>query len=154
MKFQFTCKRSRNVYRTFTVWLTAAIFTLSALHAQSAEQLKHKVLIQVSEDSVERLMAALNAAKFVQEEYGAPNVSVALVVIGPGVQTLKYYAPIPIADRVKQAKANGIRIVLCDYSMRAAKLRPSDMLREVSFVRSGVAEIIEKQHQGWAYLKP
>ena len=132
----------------------AIILVGAVIDANAAEQLKYKVLIQVSEDSMERLMAALDAAKFLQEEYGAPNVSISLVVSGSGVKTLKYYAPIPVADRVKQAKFNGVRIAVCDYSMRAAKLRPSDMLRELSFVRSGVGEIIEKQHQGWTYLRP
>jgi len=140
--------------RSFTAWLLAALLALSAISTQAAEQLKYKVLLQVSEDSVERLMTALNAAKFVQQEYGAPNVSVEIVVFGSGVQTLKYYAPIPVGDRVRLAKANGVQISVCDYSMRAAKLRPSDMLRDVSFVRSGVGEIIEKQQQGWVYVHP
>lgn len=140
--------------RGVRAWLMALMLVTAAFAAQAAEQLKYKVLIQVSEDSVERLMEALNAAKFVQEEYGAPNVSLVILVFGPGVQTLKHYAPIPVGDRVRQAKANGVRIAICDYSMRMAKLRPSDMLRDVSFVRSGVGEIIEKQQQGWVYLHP
>lgn len=135
-------------------WLIALILSLNSLSAVAAEQVKHRLLIQVSEDSVERLMAALNAAKFVQDQYGAPNVEIEIVVFGPGVQTLKYYAPKPVPDRVKQEKYNGIRIVACDYSMRAAKLRPSDMLREVSYVPSGVVEIMEKEQLGWSYIRP
>ena len=134
--------------------LLAIALIMTALNAHAAEQLKYNLLLQVSEDSVERLMAALNAARFVQQEYGPPNVNVKIVVFGPGVQTLKYYAPIPVADRVKQAKANGVQIVVCDCSMRAAKLRPSDMLREVTFVRSGIGEIMEKEQRGWVYVRP
>jgi len=134
--------------------LLAIALIMTALNAHAAEQLEYNLLLQVSEDSVERLMAALNAARFVQQEYGPPNVNVKIVVFGPGVQTLKYYAPIPVADRVKQAKANGVQIVVCDYSMRAAKLRPSDMLREVTFVRSGIGEIMEKEQRGWVYVRP
>lgn len=135
----------------FIVTLCLAFMSISA-HA--AEEVKNRLLIQVSEDSVERLSAALNAAKFVQAQYGAPNVEIEIVVFGPGVQTLQYYAPKPIPERVKQEKYNGIRIVVCDYSMRAAKLRPSDMLREVSYVPSGVVEIMEKQKLGWSYIRP
>ena len=135
-------------------WLIALILSLTSLSAVAAEQVKHRLLIQVSEDSVERLMAALNAAKFVQDQYGAPNVEIEIVVFGPGVQTLKYYAPKPVPDRIKQEKYNGIRIVACDYSMRAAKLRPSDMLREISYVPSGVVEIMEKEQLGWSYIRP
>jgi len=135
-------------------WLMAVVLSLASLSAVAAEQVKHRLLIQVSEDSIERLMAALNAAKFVQAQYGAPNVEIEIVVFGPGVQTLKYYAPKPVPDRVKQEKYNGIRILVCDYSMRAAKLRPSDMLREVSYVPSGVVEIMEKEQLGWSYIRP
>jgi hypothetical protein len=125
-----------------------------SLVGHAAEQVKEHLLIQVSEDSIEQLNSALNAAKFVQAQYGAPNVEIEIVVFGPGVQTLKYYAPKPIPERVKQEKYNGIRIVVCDYSMRAAKLRPSDMLRDVSYVPSGVVEIMEKQKLGWSYVRP
>lgn len=135
-------------------WLFAIALSLTSLNAIAAEQVKHRLLIQVSEDSVERLMMALNAAKFVQAQYGAPNVEIEIVVFGPGIQTLKYYAPKPVPDRVRQEKYNGIRIIACDYSMRAAKLRPSDMLREISYVPSGVVEIMEKQQLGWSYIRP
>lgn len=132
----------------------AIVLSLASVSAVAAEQVKHRLLIQVSEDSLERLMAALNAAKFVQDQYGAPNVEIEIVVFGPGVQTLKYYAPKPVPDRIKQEKYNGIRILACDYSMRAAKLRPSDMLREISYVPSGVIEIMEKEQLGWTYIRP
>ena len=135
-------------------YLVVIMLWLGMAGAEAAEQVKYSVVIQVSEDSVERLMLALNTAKYVQQEYGAANVNVEVVIYGPGVQTMKFYAPIPVADRVKQAKYNGVKIAVCDQSMRAAKLRPSDMLKEISFVRSGATEIIEKTHQGWAYLRP
>lgn len=135
-------------------WLFAIVLSLANFSAIAAEQVKHRLLIQVSEDSIERLMMALNAAKFVQAQYGAPNVEIEIVVFGPGIQTLKYYAPKPVPDRVRQEKYNGIRIVACDYSMRAAKLRPSDMLREISYVPSGVVEIMEKEQLGWSYIRP
>jgi intracellular sulfur oxidation DsrE/DsrF family protein len=130
------------------------IVLLASTTIHAAEQIKYQLLLQVSEDSVEKLMMALNTAKFVQQEFGAPNVNVEIVVFGPGVQTLKYYAPIPVADRVREAKYNGIRIVACDYSMKAAKLKPAQMLREVVFVKSGAVEMMEKQSQGWQYIRP
>ena len=135
-------------------WLLAVLLSLVSVHAFAAEQVKHRLILQVSDDSLERLMAALNAAKFVQDQYGAPNVEIEIVVFGPGVQTLKYYAPRPIPAIVKQEKYNGVRILVCDYSMRLAKLRPSDMLREISFVPSGIDEIMEKEQLGWVYIKP
>jgi intracellular sulfur oxidation DsrE/DsrF family protein len=138
----------------FKLWLVASLFALSSGLGYAAEQVKHRLLLQVSDDSVEKIMLALNTAKYVQQEFGAANVEIQIVVFGPGVQTLKYYAPIPVADRVKEAKYEGIRVYVDDYSMRAAKLKPAMMLREVAYVRSAATDIMEKVEQGWVLIRP
>ncbi len=122
--------------------------------AVSAEQVKYRLILQVSEDSVDRLMVALNNARNVQQQFGPEHVEVQIVVFSGGVQTVKFYAPIPVAERVKQAKYEGVRLLVCENSMRAAKLTPSQMLQEVGYVPSGVAEIVEKVSQGWVNVKP
>jgi len=120
----------------------------------AVEQLKYHLLLQVSEDSVDRLNLALNNARNVMQAFGPKNIEVELVVFGAGVQTLKYYAPIPIKDKVKELTSEGLRIVVCEQALRAAHLRPADMLEEVRYVPSGVAEIVEKHTLGWAYIRP
>ncbi len=122
--------------------------------AHAVDRMKYRLQLQVSEDSVERLMLALNIAKHVQNEFGPTNVDVQIVVFGPGVQTLKYYAPIPVATRVREAKYNGVRIEACLYSMRAAHLKPAQMLPEINYVPSGVVDMMEKQSQGWITIRP
>lgn len=135
-------------------WLFALItlFLLSA--AQAAEPVKYRLLLQVSEDNVDRMQVAITNAMRVQEEFGPANVEVEIVAYSGGIQTLKYYAPIPIADMVKEAYNEGIRFVVCESSMKSAKLKPSQMLPQVTYVRAGVAEIMEKVDQGWIYVRP
>ncbi len=122
--------------------------------AWSSETPRYSLLLQVSEDSLDKLNLALNNAKDVQKSFGPENIEVEIVVFGAGVHTLKYYAPAPISDKVKAATYSGVRIVLCEISMRAANLRPSDMLQSVRYVPSGVAEIVEKHTLGWTYIRP
>ena len=127
---------------------------LLAFSSFAAEQVKYRMLLQVSEDSVDKLNLALNNAYNAQMAFGPENMEVEIVVFGAGVNTLKYYAPIPIAHKVKEAKYAGVRIVACEIAMRTHKLRPSDMLPEVRYVESGVAELVEKQTEGWSYVRP
>jgi len=122
--------------------------------AWSIEAPRYRLLLQVSEDSLDKLNLALNNAKNVQKAFGPENVEIQMVVFGAGVNTLKYYVPAPIADKVKASVYSGVRIVLCEIAMRSARLRPSDMLQEVRYVPSGAAEIVEKHTQGWAYIRP
>jgi uncharacterized protein len=130
------------------------VFYLLTIASFAAEPIKYRLLLQVSEDSVDKLNLALNSAYNAQMAFGPENIEIEIVVFGAGVNTLKYYAPIPIADKVKEAKYAGVRIVACDKAMRTHKLRPSDMLPEVRYVESGVAEMVEKQTEGWSYVRP
>ena len=131
-----------------------AVFMLVGTSAQAAEQLKYRLLLQVSEDSVDHLVQALNNARSAQKEFGAGNIEVEIVVFGGGVNTLKFYAPIPVKDRVREVVTEGVRIVVSSKSMRAYHLRPSDMLEEVRYVESAVVELVEKQTLGWSYIRP
>jgi len=134
--------------------ILVVLLCLSTSIAVAAEQVKYRVLIQVDEDSIDKMNSALNSARNIQHVFGPENIEVEIVVYGDGVKTLKYYAPIPIADRVKEVTTEGVRIVACEIAMRTHKLRPSDMLEQVRYVQSGVAEIIEKQTEGWSYIRP
>jgi intracellular sulfur oxidation DsrE/DsrF family protein len=134
--------------------IIVSLLCMFALSANAAEQVKHRVLLQVSEDSIDKMVSALNTARNVQHIFGPENIEIQIVVYGPGVKTLKYYAPIPIADRIKEVTTEGVRVVACEIAMRTHKLRPSDMLQQVRYVQSGVAELIEKQTAGWSYIRP
>ena len=110
---------------------------------------------------MKRLHSALNNAHDAQEALGSKNIEIEIVVFGAGVNTLKHQASIPnadkaqiIADKVKEAKEAGVRIVACDSTMQLLKLHPSDLLPEVQYVKSGVIELIEKQAEGWSYVRP
>ena len=134
--------------------LIALFLSLAALSATAAEQVKYRLVIQVSDDSIDRMNSALNTARNVQHIFGPENIEVEIVAYGDGIKALKYYAPIPIADKVKEVTTEGVRIVACEIAMRTHKLRPSDMIEQVRYVPSGVAEIVEKQTAGWSYIRP
>jgi len=131
-----------------------SIFLIVSSIVWSFESPRYRLLLQVSEDSLDKLNLALNNAKNAQKEFGPQNIEIEIVVFGGGVHTLKYYTPTPLADKLKQATYSGIRIVACETAMRTHHLRPSDMLQIVRYVKSGVAEIIEKDTQGWTYIRP
>ncbi len=135
-------------------FMLVILLSLTTTLASAAEQVKYRVLLQVNEDSIDKMNQALNTARNIQHVFGPENIEVQIVVFGDGITTLKYYAPIPIADKVKEVTTEGVRIVACEIAMRTNKLRPSDMLQQVRYVPSGVAEIVEKQTAGWSYIRP
>ena len=52
----------------------------------------------------------------------------------------------------KQSEA-GVRFAACQNTMRRRNISKEDLLPFVGTVDSGVAEVVRKQEEGWAYLK-
>ncbi|MDO8277891.1 MAG: DsrE family protein [Burkholderiaceae bacterium] len=125
----------------------------AAAHAQGAATGKrHKLVIQVSDNDPAKWNLALNNARNVQDDLGAANVDMEIVAYGPGIGMLKMEAP--VAARVSEAAKAGVKIIACENTMRAQKLTKDDMHASISYVTAGVTEIMKKQGEGWAYVRP
>jgi intracellular sulfur oxidation DsrE/DsrF family protein len=138
-------------------FLQAAMLSLSALlmggcaTAQTATA-SNKVVFQVSDNDPAKWNLALNNAKNVQEAFGADKVEVEIVVYGPGIGMLK--AESPIANRVTGATKAGVQVVACENTMTALKLTKADMHAAIGYVPAGVVELMQRQQQGWSYVRP
>ena len=113
---------------------------------------RNKVVIQVSDADPGKWNLALNNAKNIQTDLGAPNVDVEIVAYGPGIGMLKLDST--VGGRVDEAAAAGVKIVACENTMKGQKLTRTDMLNGIGYVEAGVVELMARQQQGWAYIRP
>jgi intracellular sulfur oxidation DsrE/DsrF family protein len=118
--------------------------------AQAAD--KSKIVIQVSDNDTAKWNLALNNAKNIQKDVGADNVVIEIVAFGPGVNMLK--AESEVGNRINDAVDTGVQVNACQNTMRNFKLSKEDMNARVGYVPSGVVEIMQRQQQGYAYLRP
>lgn len=123
-----------------------------AATAQTASAAKSKVVLQVSDADPARWGLALNNAKNVQQELGAGKVDIEIVAYGPGIGMLKSEAP--TANRITEAVQSGIKVVACENTMTTQKLTKADMHAAIGYAPSGVVEIMKRQGEGWAYVRP
>lgn len=123
-----------------------------ASHAVLAAD-KEKVVFQVSDKDPAKWNLALNNAKNVQHNLGGVDKSeVEIVVYGPGISMLT--ADSAVGNRVEEAKKAGVKIVACQNTMQSMKLTDADMLPNTSYVPAGVIELMHKQKEGYAYVRP
>jgi len=121
-----------------------------AVPVQAAE--KAKLVIQVSDNDPGKWNLALNNAKNIQNDLGKANVELEIIAYGPGIGMLK--AESEVGNRVADAVEAGVKVSACQNTMRNQKLVKEDMLSSVGYVTAGVVAIMQKQHQGYAYLRP
>ncbi len=121
--------------------------------AQGVETALLRAVIQVSDSDPHKWNLALNNARNVQDDLGGPEATeLEIVVYGPGIGMLK--ADSPVAKRVADALGKGIKLVACENTMKAQRLTYGDMLPNIGYVSAGVVELMKKQREGWAYIRP
>ena len=127
-----------------------AVLTHSAV--SMAAQQKAKIVLQVSDNDSAKWNLALNNARNAQDDLGKDNIDIEIVVYGPGIHMLRMEAT--TATRVTQAIKSGISIVACENTMTAQKINKADMHDAISYVPAGVIQLMKRQQQGWAYIRP
>ena len=134
---------------TFAV-LAAAVQVPTA--AAASTDAKSRVVMQVSDADPGKWNLALNNAKTVQNDLGASNVEVEIVAYGPGIGMLK--AESVVGNRIEEAMKAGVKVVACENTMHGQKLTKADMLNGIAYTPAGVTEIMRRQQEGWAYVRP
>ncbi|MDM7941676.1 MAG: DsrE family protein [Hydrogenophaga sp.] len=139
--------------RTLVLALALGSSTLlGAGCAYTPARQKTQVVLQVSDPDPAKWNLALNNARNAQADLGADKVDIEIVAYGPGINMLRFDAV--TANRVSDAVKSGVKIVACENTMTAQKIVKADMNPSITYVPAGVVHIMQRQHQGWAYVRP
>jgi len=130
--------------------LAVSVLGLATDSAMAKE--KEKVVIQVSDDNPKTWNQALNVVRNIQKSYGKDSVEVEVVAFGYGIGMLKMDST--VGNRIEDTLKSGARVYACENTMRGQKLSKDDMLSRIGYVPAGIIEIIAKQKQGWAVVRP
>ncbi len=130
------------------LWFAAGV---AGAQVQGTAQ-RSRVVIQVSDVEPAKWNLALNNARNIQTDVGAANVDIEIVAYGPGIGMLK--SDSVVGNRIDEAGKAGVKVVACENTMRGQKLTQADMLSGIGYVPSGVVELMQRQQQGWAYIRP
>ena len=137
---------------TLAVLLTGLLAACAQTPVAAAGGKANKVVLQVSDNDPAKWGLALNNAYNLQADVGADAVEIEIVVYGPGIGMLKTGSP--VAPRIASAMRSGIRVVACENTMTNQKLGKDDMLPSIGYVQAGVTQLMKRQQQGWAYIRP
>lgn len=143
--------------------LTLCLFTLMMIGvtpvkadtqslAQDPAVKPYRAVFQVSDGDPRKWNLTLINARNVQKEMGKTNVAIEIVVYGPAIDMLRIESE--VGPGVDEAIQSGIDIVACENTMIGLHISAMDMLPNIKYTRSGVAYLIEKQTQGYAYIRP
>jgi hypothetical protein len=113
---------------------------------------RNKLIFQVSDNDPAKWNLALNNASNVQQDIGKANVDIEIVAYGPGLGMLRMESP--VGNRVADALRSGVRVVACENTMTNQKIGRDAMLPNLGYVAAGVVELMQRQQDGYAYIRP
>lgn len=134
------------------VGLAPAVAYSQSKPAQAQQAERQNIVLQVSDADPAKWNLALNNAENVQQALGKDKVTVEIVAYGPGIDMLK--AESKVADRLNGAMDRNVALIACAASMKKAKVSEADLAGGVNVVPGGVIHIMQRQREGWAYVRP
>jgi uncharacterized protein len=98
--------------------------------------------------------AALNNIKNLYNELGPQKLTVELVVHGAGLPLLVRKG-MTFADELTDLKrAYGVNYTACSTTMKTMQVTREDLISEVDDTVPAMVRLMERQEQGWVYIKP
>lgn len=136
--------------KNFTFILSLLFMTLS-MHSM-AKKKQHKIIFQFTNanDTMQQ-KAFIKQLENLSEFWPTANYEV--VLYNQGLElVMKNNAT--YLERLKLLKNKGVRFVVCENTLKNRKISKDVLVTElVEYIPAGIAEIVEKQEQGWSYIK-
>jgi len=77
---------------------------------------------------------------------------VEIVAYGPGLNMLRNDSP--VSAGLEDAQRDGVKLLACGNTMRMTNTAREDLNWLVDVVPAGIVEIMQKQNEGYAYVRP
>jgi len=138
--------------------LIVALFALLVVPAQAGEP--HKLALQISDNTPEKMNAVLNVAANVSKYYSdkGQEVEIQIVAFNAGLHMLRDDTS-PVTPRLKSFKQSmpNVSFIACDntlHSMTRNEGKEPPLVENVEHVEAGVVRLIELSEKGWTIVRP
>ncbi|MFF9565699.1 DsrE family protein [Leifsonia sp. NPDC014704] len=107
------------------------------IHLNEADPIKHGAVLR----NIRNLMDALGA-----------GTDLELVVHGPGISIV--LPDSPHRETLRALQHGGLIVDACQNTLRSMEIGPEQLVPDSVIVPSGIAHLVIRQRNGWAYLRP
>lgn len=133
--------------------LLAIILGSSQAFAQKkmGKKKKHQIIMQLTSNDVAVHKGLVKQLNNLKEGWGE-KVVIEVVCHGPGIDFLNQEKT-AFKEEIYKLKEQGIVFVVCENTLKERKVSKESILPNMDYVKMGIGEIVEKQEQGWTYIK-
>lgn len=130
------------------------------VQAASEQEKVHRVVFHVDENDPKRMNLVLNNVRNIKVYYqeAGEEVEIEVVAYGPGLHMLRSDTS-PVKGRIVSLLENfdGLTFAACGNTKKAMTRKEKmsiPIMPQAKMVPAGVVQLMERQEQGWAYIRP
>jgi intracellular sulfur oxidation DsrE/DsrF family protein len=138
--------------------LIFALFALLIVPARAGEP--HKLALQISDNTPEKMNAVLNVASNVSKYYSdkGQEVEIQIIAFNAGLHMLRDDTS-PVKPRLKSFKQSmpNVSFIACDNTLHAMTRnegKEPPLVENIEHVEAGVVRLIELSEKGWTIVRP
>lgn len=133
-------------------YLQHSIFSWSDNELRFEVEKKRGIVVQISENNPAKWDIALINVSNIRKQFPEKSMDIEIVAYGPGLEMFKKNTQFNL--RLDDAVKSGVRLLACGNTMVSTHTRREQLNSSVEVVKTGVVEIIQKQEQGYSYIRP
>ncbi|MEJ2112429.1 MAG: DsrE family protein [Flavobacteriaceae bacterium] len=133
--------------KLFTTFFLALFYSLNSI----AQEKPVKIVFDVTSDNTKVHQSTMRHVKAMSKAYPDSQFE---VVMYSGAMDMVLKGKSSVEDDMKALAGNdNVSFVICQGTMKRHEVDESELIEGVTTVPDGILEIIEKQGEGWGYIK-
>jgi intracellular sulfur oxidation DsrE/DsrF family protein len=134
--------------------LTGPIPAVSHAAEPQEAAVRHRVVMHVNTGDETLQRGVLNNIRNLYQAVGRDQLTLELVAHGPGL-SLFMKKTTTLGPELAQLQADyGVALTACSNTMKGLHLTRGDLIDAVGDTVPAMVRLMERQEQGWAYIKP
>ncbi len=113
-----------------------------------------KWLIKLNTNDISTVNHTLDAINNVLKVYPDTTLNIVVVAYAKGMRVLKKDYDKKTLQRVRSVMEYGVEFIGCVNTMESMGWKKKDFIGDISYVRAGIAQVLEKVAGGWYDITP
>ena len=114
-------------------------------------------IFPITSEDEQEISHVLSSASNVMKFYGPDKCEVEIVCYSRGIKAVlakSYFFDKDIQKRVRSLMTYDVEFIACGNTMKTYHIKKDELIKGVEIVTAGIVELIEKQRDGWTYIRP
>jgi uncharacterized protein len=126
------------------------VFLVALSSASFAQEKTHKIVFQLATSDTLMHQGLTRQLNNVLKHW--PTAQIEVVVHNAGLDFM-HIANSTVKNVVPELQARGVVFAVCENTLRRKNVSKESIIAGAKFVPVGIAEIVEKQEEGFSYIK-